>query len=36
LIRLEDGSYLNACDLNVIEVLVVGVPQARAAVLLLG
>jgi hypothetical protein len=33
---LEDGANLNARDLNVIEVLVEGVPQVHAAVLLVG
>ena len=31
---LVDGVYLHVSDLNVTEVLVVGVPQAGAAVLL--
>ena len=35
-IPLEDGAYLHVSDLNVTEVLVVGVPQAGAAVLLVG
>ena len=35
-IPLEEGAYLHVSDLNVIEVLVVGVPQAGAAVLLVG
>ena len=35
-IPLEDGAYLHVSDLNVIEVLVEGVPQAKAAVLLVG
>ena len=35
-IPLEDGAYLHVSDLNVIEVLVVGVPQVRDAVLLVG
>ena len=35
-IPLEDGAYLHVSDLNVTEVLVVGVPQAGVAVLLVG
>ena len=35
-IPLEDGAYLHVSDLNVTEVLVVGVPQAGEAVLLVG
>ena len=35
-IPLEEGAYLHVSDLNVTEVLVVGVPQAGAAVLLVG
>ena len=35
-IPLEEGAYLHVRDLNVTEVLVVGVPQAGAAVLLVG
>ena len=33
-IPLEEGVYLHVSDENAIEVLVVGVPQAGAAVLL--
>lgn len=33
---LEEGVYLHVSDANVTEVLVVGVPQAGAAVLLVG
>ena len=33
---LEDGVYLHVSDANVAEVLVVGIPQAGAAVLLVG
>ena len=33
---LEQGVYLHVSDTNVTEVLVVGVPQAGAAVLLVG
>jgi len=36
LIRLGDGAHLHVRDFNVTEVLVVGVPQAGAAVLLVG
>ncbi|MDB4136482.1 hypothetical protein N9583_01855 [Burkholderiaceae bacterium] len=35
-IPLDDGAYLHVSDLNVTEVIVVGVPQAGAAVLLVG
>ena len=35
-IPLEDGAYLHVSDLNVTEVLVLGVPQAGVAVLLVG
>ena len=35
-IPLDDGAYLHVSDLNVTEVLVVGVPQVGNAVLLLG
>ena len=35
-IPLEDGAYPHVSDFNVTEVLVVGVPQAGAAVLLVG
>ena len=35
-IPLEEGAYLHVSDLNVTEVLVVGVPQAGVAVLLVG
>ena len=35
-IPLDDGAYLHVSDLNATEVLVVGVPQAGAAVLLVG
>ena len=35
-VPLEDGAYLHVSDLNVAEVLVVGVPLAGAAVLLVG
>ena len=35
-IPLEEGAYLHVSDLNVIEVLVVGVPQVGNAVLLVG
>jgi hypothetical protein len=35
-IPLDDGAYLLVSDLNVTEVLVVGVPQAGVAVLLVG
>jgi hypothetical protein len=31
---LEEGAYLHVSDVNATEVLVVGVPQAGAAVLL--
>ena len=33
---LEEGLYLHVSDVNATEVLVVGVPQAGAAVLLVG
>ena len=33
---LEEGVYLHVSDVNATEVLVVGVPQAGAAVLLVG
>jgi hypothetical protein len=33
---LEEGVYLHVSDENATEVLVVGVPQAGAAVLLVG
>ena len=33
---LEDGAYLHVSSEDVTEVLVVGVPQAGAAVLLMG
>jgi len=33
---LGEGAYLHVSDFNVTEVLVVGVPQAGAAVLLVG
>ena len=36
LIRLGDGAHLHVRDFNVTEVLVVGVPQAGEAVLLVG
>ena len=35
-IPLEDGAYLHVSDLNVTEEIVVGVPQVRDAVLLVG
>ena len=35
-IPLEEGAYLHVSNLNVTEVLVVGVPQVENAVLLLG
>ncbi len=35
-IPLEEGVYLHVSDENATEVLVVGVPQAGAAVLLVG
>ncbi|WP_158238092.1 hypothetical protein [Limnohabitans sp. 15K] len=35
-IPLEEGVYLHVSDENSTEVLVVGVPQAGAAVLLVG
>ena len=35
-IPLEDGAYPHVSDFNVTEVLVVGVPQVRDAVLLVG
>ena len=35
-IPLEEGAYLHVSNLNVTEVLVVGVPQAGVAVLLVG
>jgi hypothetical protein len=35
-IPLEPGAYLHVSDPNAIEILIVGVPQAGAAVLLLG
>ena len=35
-IPMNDGAYLHVSDLNVTEVLVVGVAQAGAAVLLVG
>ena len=33
---LDDGAYLHVSDLNVTEEIVVGVPQVRDAVLLVG
>ncbi len=33
---LEQGAYLHVSDENAVEVLVVGIPQAGAAVLLVG
>jgi len=35
-IPLEDGAYLHVSDLNVTEEIVVGVPQVRDALLLVG
>ena len=35
-IPLEEGAYLHESNLNATEVLVVGVPQAGEAVLLMG
>ncbi len=35
-ISLESGAYLHVSDANAAEVLVVGVPEAGAAVLLVG
>jgi hypothetical protein len=35
-IPLDEGAYMHVSDLNATEVLVVGVPQAGEAVLLVG